>query len=95
MRENYYILIKLEPVLKDDASIIKAIESFRTEWSFKMNHPTLGGVAKQNLAKLDDIKSVLLNPELREKEAEEAKKTISSQRTRKKQRFNYFWFNIS
>ncbi|MCF8254357.1 MAG: hypothetical protein K9J84_07235 [Bacteroidia bacterium] len=74
MRENYYILLELDPSIKDDATINAAINKKQNEWCG--NHPTMEQVFKQNRAKLPDIKSVLLNPELREKEAEEAKKVL-------------------
>ena len=76
MRDNYYILLELNPSIKDEATINAAITSKQQAWSLERNHPTKGSVAQQNLGKLSDIKSVLLNPELREKEAEEAKKIL-------------------
>lgn len=76
MRENYYILLELNPSIKDDATINAAITSKQQAWSSDRNHPTKGSIAQQNLGKLSDIRSVLLNPELREKESEEAKKVL-------------------
>lgn len=76
MRENYYILLELNPSIKDDATINAAITSKQQAWSSDRNHPTKGSIAQQNLGKLSDIRSVLLNPDLREKEAEEAKKVL-------------------
>jgi len=76
MRENYYILLELNPSIKDDATINAAITSKQQAWSSDRNHPTKGSIAQQNLGKLSDIRSVLLNPEIREKESEEAKKVL-------------------
>lgn len=76
MRENYYILLELDPSIKDDATINAAISKKQSDWGFERNHPTKGIIAQQNLGKLSDIRSVLLNPVLREKEAEEAKKVL-------------------
>lgn len=76
MRDNYYILLELNPSIKDDASINAAITKKQQAWSLERNHPTKGSIAQQNLGKLSDIRSVLLNPELRNKESEEAKRIL-------------------
>jgi hypothetical protein len=76
MRENYYILLELAPSVKDEATISRAITAKQQQWSSERNHPTKGTVAQQNLGKLVDIKSVMLNAELRDKEAEGAKKIL-------------------
>jgi hypothetical protein len=78
MRENYYILLELNPSIKDDATINAAISKKQSDWGFERNHPTKGTVAQQKLSKIPDIKVVLLNPELRDKEAEEAKRILIS-----------------
>ncbi|MDR0537648.1 MAG: hypothetical protein LBH04_06370 [Tannerellaceae bacterium] len=76
MRDNYYILLELDPSVRDEASINKAITAKQQQWSSERNHPTKGNLAQQYLGKLSDIKTVLLNPELRNTEAEEAKKIL-------------------
>lgn len=70
--------------IKDDATINAAITSKQQAWSSDRNHPTKGSIAQQNLGKLSDIRSVLLNPDLREKEAEEAKVLVAKEQEKNK-----------
>jgi hypothetical protein len=72
-RENYYILLELDPSIRDDASIEKAIREKHLQWSSETNHPTKGGQANKNMKMLDDIKKVLGIPHTRNEEAEAAK----------------------
>ena len=76
MRENYYILLGLNPSIKDEVKINEAITKAQSEWSFLGTHPSSGLLAKQNLSKIPDILTVLLNPESREIESQEAKKIL-------------------
>jgi hypothetical protein len=76
MRDNYYILLELDPVVIDEVIINKAISEKQQEWSVNRNHPTKSMDSMQKLQNLPQIKAVMLNPELREKEAEEAKKIL-------------------
>ena len=79
MAENYYILLELDPSVKDEASINKAITAKQQQWSAERNHPTKGVLAQQYLGKLSDIKALFANPERRNKEAEEAKQKLHEQ----------------
>ena len=72
MRVNYYILLELDPAVIDEVIINKAISEKQQEWSNNRNHPTKSLYSMQKLQSLPQIKSVMFNPELREKEAEEA-----------------------
>ena len=76
MRENYYILLELDPSIRDEAGINKAITAKQQQWSAERNHPTKGTIAQQCINKLSDIKMVLLNPETRDTEADNAKKIL-------------------
>jgi len=76
MKENYYILLGLDPEIKDEDKINEAIRIKNQAWSADRNHPTKGTIAQQYLDKLSDIKVIMLNPEFRKKESEEAKRII-------------------
>ncbi|MHC1690661.1 MAG: hypothetical protein AB9833_07490 [Bacteroidales bacterium] len=81
MRDNYYILLGLDPSVNDDTAISSAINKKQNEWSGP--HPTMEQVFKQNRSKLPDIRTVMLNTELRKNEAEEAKKILVSKEQEK------------
>jgi len=83
MRENYYILLDLDPSVTDEAAINTAIIKKQQAWSADRNHPTKGNIAQQNLSKLAQIKSVMGDPSLRRQEAEEAKKLKIAQEQEK------------
>jgi len=76
MRENYYILLELDPSINDDATINAAITSKQQAWSLERNHPTKGSIAQQNLGQLSAIRTILLDAKNRDTEAEEAKKIL-------------------
>ena len=76
MRDNYYILLELDPSVRDEASINDAISNKAGQWSRDRNHPRNGTVAQKYLAMLPDIKKVLLNPVARNTEADAALKII-------------------
>lgn len=73
-RDNYYILLGLDPSVRDEASIAKAIKNKQAEWSRDRNNPTKAVEAKRNMSKLKDIEIVLKDPQKRNDEAENAKK---------------------
>lgn len=75
-RDNCYILLELDPSVKDEAGIREAIKAKQAQWSKERGHPTKGGSAQQNLQKLKNIEAVLLDPKLRSEEAEAAKKIL-------------------
>lgn len=76
MRDNYYLLLELDPSIKEEATINAAITAKRNQWSQEINHPTKGPKFKQNLSKVEEIKAVMLNAQLREEEAGLARKEI-------------------
>ena len=79
-RDNYYIILGLDPSVKDDASINKAIEDKRREWSRDINHPENGILARRNLQKINDMQKTLSDPGQRDMEAEAAKKILQAQK---------------
>lgn len=75
-RENYYLLLELsyDPPETDPKAISAAINKKQSQWSRYRNHPTKSTLAKRYIGMIPDIKKVLGDPGLREKEAEAAKK---------------------
>lgn len=78
-RENFYLLleISIDPPEEDTDKIEKAIKSKQTLWSRLRNHPTKGLIAKQYISLLPEIRRVMSDPELRAKEAENAKTNMA------------------
>ena len=78
MQENFYILLDLDPLITEEAKINAAIDSKQQKWASDTNHPNsqISITAKQNLAKIPDIRTVMLSKELREKEATSAKEIL-------------------
>jgi hypothetical protein len=88
-RQNYYILLELDPSVKDEAGIENAIKKKQAQWSSERNNPTKAVLAKQNLEELKNIRAVLLDPQARNEEAEAAKKefeAIEKEKTEKLRR---------
>ena len=81
-RENYYILLELDPAVRDEASINDAIGNKAGQWSRDRNHPRKGTVAQKYLGMLPDIKKVLLDPVTREAEADEALKILLDEKAK-------------
>lgn len=77
---NYYILLELDPSVRDEASINVAINTKQQQWSKDRNHPTKGNVSQQYLGKLPDIKKVLSDPILRDVEADAAKNILDAEK---------------
>lgn len=74
-RENYYILLEVEPTVLDWPALEQAIRSKRSRWSdakAKNPSPRQRRKAEQNLALLPDIERVLKDETLRKAEARQA-----------------------
>jgi len=80
--DNYYILLALDPSVRDETSINDAISEKAGQWSRDRNHPRKGTVAQKYLALLPDIKKVLLNPVTRDAEADAALNVILAEKTK-------------
>ncbi len=78
--KNYYILLDLsvDPVEEDPQVIEEAIQKKQALWSKQRNHPTKGTQAQQYIGMIPEIRKVMSEPELRQKEAEEARKLLLS-----------------
>lgn len=85
-RENFYILLELDPTISVEEKIKEVIYQKRKEWSAYRNHPTKGIQAVKNLRKISEIERILLNPELRESEANKAKKILRQQQVARNKR---------
>jgi hypothetical protein len=86
-RENFYILLNLsvEHPETDPKKIEQIIKKKQSEWSRMRNHPSKGIQAQQNIGMIAEIRKVMLTPQLREKEADEARKIL---REKKKKQYS-------
>lgn len=75
-RENYYVLLELDPEETDAARIEEAIRKKQADWSRERNHPTKGRQAQQNLGLLRDIRAVMTDHARREEEGREASRLL-------------------
>ena len=77
-RENYYLLLELslEPAEKDINIIEEAIKKKQAQWSRYRNHPTKAIKSKQYIDMIPEIRRVMSDPELRHKEARDAKEIL-------------------
>jgi len=84
-KENYYLLLELsvEPAEKDTKVIEEALKKKQSQWSRYRNHPTKAIKAKQYIDMIPQIRKVMTDPELRQKEAVEAKKILGNKETNK------------
>jgi len=73
-RVNFYQLLelKINPPESSPQVIAAAIKRKQAEWSRLRNHPTKGTLARQYISLLTDIRKVMGEPQLREKEARKA-----------------------
>ena len=73
-RVNFYQLLelKISPPESDPDVIESAIKRKQAEWSRLRNHPTKGTQARQNISLLTEIRKIMGDPQLREKEARNA-----------------------
>ncbi len=84
-RDNYYILLELSinPPETSPETIESAINRKQSEWSRLRNHPTKGLQAQKYISMIPEIRRVMTNPALREKEAAAAKTSSSKDKTDK------------
>ena len=72
-RENYYLLLELDPAIRDITSIVAAIEKKQSEWSRDRNHPTKARQAQTNLNLISHIHKLMVEDLVtREIEAKDA-----------------------
>lgn len=73
-RDNFYILLELnlEPPETDDAVIYEVLQKKKAEWSRLRNHPTKGIQAQKYISMIPEIQRVMMNQEVRHKEALDA-----------------------
>jgi len=73
-RVNFYQLLelKINPPESEPQVIAAAIKRKQAEWSRLRNHPTKGTLARQYISLLTEIRNVMADPQLREKEARNA-----------------------
>ncbi len=69
-RENFFNILELSPNENREDIITKAMKKKQAEWSKLRNHPSKGRIAQKNLSLLKEIKKVMLNNDLRAKEAQ-------------------------
>ena len=83
-RVNFYQLLELpiNPPESNPQAIEDAIKKKQAEWSRLRNHPTKGIQARHYISLLSEIRNVMTDSELRQKEAqaavEELKKKLVS-----------------
>ena len=84
-RNNFYILLglSLDPPEADPDKIEAAIKKKQAEWSKLRNHPTRGIQAKQLIGFIPEIRKIMLDPDLRSKEAASALNLIAKQKRSK------------
>lgn len=72
--ENYFILLGLSfnPIENNEEIIKEAIEKKREQWQKEAKNPRKQVQAKENLSKIPEIESIMLNPAKRKLEAEKA-----------------------
>ena len=77
-RKNFYLLLDLsiDPPEMDQKRIDEAIRKKQSEWSKNRNHPSKAIYAKQCIGLIPEIRKIMADPELRDKEALEAKKIL-------------------
>lgn len=84
-RENYYLLLELslEPAEKDINVIEETVKKKQAQWSRYRNHPTKAIKSKQYIDMIPEIRRVMTDPELRHKEARDAKEILKEKETDK------------
>ena len=81
-RDNYYLLLELDPTVEDQAVIDQAIQEKTRRWSIEKN---MGDASKRcraanNLHQISKIKEVMRDPEKRSNEAKDANQRILADR---------------
>ena len=84
-RENYFILLGLDPNTTNKQIIENTIANKQNEWSRGTNHPTKGLQYKLYLNYLPNIRKILLDNELIKDEAKTAKKILQTELDNQKQ----------
>ena len=87
-RDNYYILLDLDPAVQDQPTIEATILAKQREWSTLRTHPSRGTWANQNLGSLPAIRKLMGDAVNRKAEAEEAKKLLLSREKEKNEKLN-------
>jgi len=84
-RENFYILLELsiDPPETDPKKIANAIKKMQAKWSRFRNHPTKAVQAKKYIGMIPEIRKIMSNPDLRQNEAQEAKKQFKQKKEEK------------
>lgn len=79
--KNYYLLLELslDPPEEDPDVIEAAIKQKQALWSKNRNHPTKATQAQQYIGLIPEIRKVMFDDSLREKEAREAKTFLLDQ----------------
>ena len=83
-RENFYKLLKLDPSENDEATILATIEKYVNIWKDNQNRGGMGRAKWAGYLDLvPEIKRVMLDPRLRQAEAEKAKDEAANKDTNK------------
>jgi hypothetical protein len=72
-RDNYYILLDLDPNTQDPKDIEAAIKKKKLEWSRMRNNSNKSTLAKKLLDEINSIQELMKDEEKRKKEAEQAR----------------------
>jgi len=75
-RENYFILLGLDPAENDPARIEHAIKTRQQEWNRDINHPQKGTTVRGYIGQIPAIRRVMSDAVQRQAEAEEAKRLL-------------------
>ena len=72
--DNYFILLGLSfnPIENDENKINEAINKKMQQWQNESKNPRKAIIAKENMALIPEIKRIMLDPSLREQEAQKA-----------------------
>ncbi len=89
--KNFYFLLELsvDPPENDVKVIKKAIKAKQAEWSKLRNHPTKGTLAKQYIGLIPEIRKVMLDDNLRKKEAKAAIRQLGKKESKKDSRIDW------
>lgn len=82
-RENYYILLGLDPAEEDPAKIEAAIVAKQREWAMLRTHPTKGTWASSYIQQIPAMRRALSNPGDRQAEAEDARRQLLNRQKEK------------
>ena len=73
-RENYFKLLDLsvDPPEMDQNIIVEALQRKRAEWTESLKHPAKSVEAKKYIDLIPEIRKVMFDPDLRQKEVKDA-----------------------